>query len=83
MKSLREELSVSLFNPLCHLARGLQRLYSKRNLVYGTLYAGVDYITSPYADFRSRLQHIYHGHPYVRDDLHPMPEFTLAHRVRF
>ncbi len=27
---------------------------------------------------QSRLQHIYHGEPYTRVDLNPMPEPTLA-----
>jgi hypothetical protein len=26
---------------------------------------------------QSRLQHIYHGQPYARVDLNPMPESTL------
>ncbi len=53
------------------------------NLVWGRiqrkawcmgLYAGVDYITSPYVPSRV---HIYHGQPYARVDLNPMPESTL------
>jgi hypothetical protein len=27
---------------------------------------------------QSRLQHIYHGQPYARVDLNPMPESTLS-----
>jgi hypothetical protein len=34
------------------------------------LYAGVDYIASPY--------HIYHGQPYAGVDLNTMPESTLS-----
>jgi hypothetical protein len=36
-------------------------------------------ITTPYVPSRlqSRLQHIYHGQPYARVDLNPMPETTL------
>jgi hypothetical protein len=38
-------------------------------------FAGVDYnLTS--CPLQSRLQHIYHGQPYARVDLNPMPELT-------
>ncbi len=51
---------------------------SKKNLVYGT-HAGVDYnltLCTP----QGRLQHVYHGQPYARFDLNPMPESTLSLR---
>jgi hypothetical protein len=37
-------------------------------------YAGVDHNLCP----QSRHQHIYHGQPYARVDLNPMPELTLS-----
>ena len=54
--------SVSMYN----------RLYSKRNMIMGP-YAGVDYKLT-----LCPLQHIYHGQPYARVDLNPMPESTLS-----
>ncbi len=36
-------------------------------------YAGVGY-NFPLCPLQSRLQHIYHGQPYARVDLNPMPE---------
>jgi hypothetical protein len=39
-------------------------------------YAGVDYKLT-LCPLQSRLQHIYHGQPYARFDLNPMPESTL------
>jgi hypothetical protein len=33
---------------------------------------------SPLCPLQSRLQHIYHGQPYARVDLNPMPESTLS-----
>jgi hypothetical protein len=41
-------------------------------MVYGTLNAGVDYNLT-LCSLQSRLQHIYHGQPYARVDLNPMP----------
>ncbi len=38
--------------------------------------AGVDYNLT-LCPLKSRLQHIYHGQPYARVDLNPMPESTL------
>jgi hypothetical protein len=38
----------------------------KKDMVYGT-------ITSPYVHSRVDSQHIYHGQPYVRVDLNPIP----------
>jgi hypothetical protein len=38
------------------------------------LYAGVDYNLT----LCDRLQHMYHGEPYARVDLNPMPESTLS-----
>jgi hypothetical protein len=36
-------------------------------------------ITSPYVcPLQSRLQHIYHGQPFARVDLNPMPESNLS-----
>jgi hypothetical protein len=32
----------------------------------------------PHAGEIIRLQHIYHGQPYARVDLNPMPELTLS-----
>jgi hypothetical protein len=41
-------------------------------------YARDDYnLTLRVCPLRSRLQHIYHGQPYTRVDLNPMPESTL------
>jgi hypothetical protein len=40
-------------------------------------YAVVDYNLTLYG-LQSRLQHIYHGQPYARVDLNPMPELTLS-----
>jgi hypothetical protein len=40
-------------------------------------YAGVDYNLT-LCSLQSRLQHIYHGHPYARVDLNPRPELTLS-----
>jgi hypothetical protein len=39
-------------------------------------HAGVDYNLT-LCPLQSRLQHIYHGQPYARVDLIPMPESTL------
>ena len=39
-------------------------------------YAEVAYNLS--LPLQSRLQHIYHGQPYARVDLNPMPESTLS-----
>jgi hypothetical protein len=44
-------------------------------------YAGVDYKLTFYP-LQSRLQHIYHGQPYARVDINPMPESTLIPPVR-
>jgi hypothetical protein len=41
------------------------------------IYAGDDYNLT-LCPFQSRLQHIYHGQPYARVDLNPMPESTLS-----
>jgi hypothetical protein len=41
-------------------------------------YAGVDYYNLTLCPLQSRLQHIYHGQPYARVDLNPMPESTLS-----
>ncbi len=41
------------------------------------LYAGDDYNLA-LCPFHSRLQHIYHGQPYAKVDLNPMPESTLT-----
>jgi hypothetical protein len=35
-------------------------------------------LTSPYVPSRVDSQHIYHGQPYARVDLNPMPESTLS-----
>ncbi len=40
-------------------------------------YAGVDYNLT-LCPLQSRLQHIYHGQPYARVDLNPVPESTLS-----
>ncbi len=40
-------------------------------------YAGVDYNLT-IRPLQSRLQHIYHGQPYDRVNLNPMPESTLS-----
>jgi hypothetical protein len=40
-------------------------------------YAGVGYNLTV-CPLQSRLQHIYHGQPYARVDLNPMPESTLT-----
>ncbi len=40
-------------------------------------YAGVDYDLT-LCPLQSRLQIIYHGQPYARVDLNPMPESTLT-----
>jgi hypothetical protein len=47
-----------------------QRLYSKRNMVYGTLCL----MSTP----QSQLQYMNHGQPYTRVDLNPTPESTLS-----
>jgi hypothetical protein len=39
-------------------------------------YAGVDYNNLTLCPLQSRLQNIYHGQPYARVDLNPMPEST-------
>ncbi len=43
--------------------------------------ARVDY-NLPSCPLQSRLQHIYHGQPYARVDLNPVPESTLSPPVR-
>ncbi len=50
---------------------------SKEN--YGCMgpYVGADYNLT-FCPLQSRLQHIYHGQPYARVDLNPMPESTLS-----
>jgi hypothetical protein len=40
-------------------------------------YAGVDYNLT-LCPRKSRLQNIYHGQPFARVDLNPMPESTLS-----
>ncbi len=41
-------------------------------------YAGVDYMYNlTLCPLQSRLQHIYHGQPYAKVDLYPMPKSTL------
>ncbi len=40
-------------------------------------YTGVDYYLG-LGRLQSRLRHIYHGQPYARVDLNPMPESTLS-----
>jgi hypothetical protein len=40
-------------------------------------YAGVDYNLT-LCQLQSRLQDIYHGRPYARVDIKPMPESTLS-----
>jgi hypothetical protein len=51
----------------------------KKNMVYGTLcgYAGADY-NLILCLLQFRLQLIYHGQPYSRVDLNPMPLSTLS-----
>jgi hypothetical protein len=39
-------------------------------------YAGADYNLT-LCPLQSRLQHIYHGQPYARVDLNPLPESTF------
>ncbi len=48
-------------------------------MVYGSLsaYAGVDYNLT-LCPLQIRLQHIYHGQPFARVDLNPIPESTLS-----
>jgi hypothetical protein len=48
-------------------------------MVYGSLspYAGVDYNLT-LCQLQSRLQHIYHGQPFARVDLNPIPESTFT-----
>jgi hypothetical protein len=42
-------------------------------------YAGVDYSCNlTLCPLQSRLQRIYHGQPYARVDLNPMPESSLS-----
>ncbi len=43
--------------------------------VYMGPYAGADYNLT-LCPHQSRLEHIYHGQPYARVDLNPMPEST-------
>ncbi len=45
-------------------------------------YAGVDY-NRPFCLLQSRLQCIYHGQPYARVDLNPLPESTLSRSQGF
>jgi hypothetical protein len=40
-------------------------------------YAGIDYNLT-LSPLQSRLQHIYHGQPYARVYLNPMPELALT-----
>jgi hypothetical protein len=40
-------------------------------------YAGVDYNLT-LCPLQNLLQHIYHGQPYARIDLNPMPKLTLS-----
>jgi hypothetical protein len=40
-------------------------------------YTGINYNLT-LCPLQSRLQHIYHGQPYARVDLNPMPESTLS-----
>ncbi len=42
------------------------------------LYAGVDYITSPYVHSRVDSNTFTMGNPYARVDLNPIPESTLS-----
>ncbi len=49
----------------------------KENMVNGTLCRGVDYNLT-LRPLQSRLQQIYHGLPYARVDLNPIPESTLT-----
>jgi hypothetical protein len=51
----------------------VQRPNLKKNMVYGTLYAEVDYNIT-LCPLKSRL----HGQPYARVDLNPVPESTLS-----
>jgi hypothetical protein len=53
----------------------VQRPNLKKNMVYGTLYAEVDYNITlcPLND-----SSIYHGQPYARVDLNPVPESILS-----
>ncbi len=60
----------------CDFAREAK---AKKNIVYGTLYAGADY-NLPLCPLHSRLQHISHGQPYARVDLNPLTESTLYPR---
>jgi hypothetical protein len=52
-------------NVVFYLFIKIQRL---KNMVYMEPYAGVDYNLT-LCPLQSRLQHIYHGQPYVRVDL--------------
>ncbi len=62
----------------CARARGrIQRKPWCMDGSHGT-YAGVDYNHHTLCPLQSRLQHIYHGQPYARVDLNPMPESTLS-----
>ncbi len=49
----------------------------KKNMVHGTLCR-----SCLLSRLQSRLQHIYHGQPYARVDLNPMPESTLSSSQR-
>jgi hypothetical protein len=49
----------------------------KKSMVYMGPYARVDYNLT-LCSLQSRLQHVYHGQPYARVDLSPMPESTLS-----
>ncbi len=53
---------------------GVYRDCIQRETLCMGLYAGVDYNLT----LCDRLQHMYHGKPYVRVDLNPMPESTLS-----
>jgi hypothetical protein len=55
---------------------GIQRPNPKKNMVNGTLYAGVDYNLNLYR-LQRRLQHMYHGQSYARVGFKHTPESTL------
>ncbi len=74
--SLHGQILLLYDDPLSALVTSVAKLRPnpKKNMVYGTLvflYARADNLTL------CPLQHIYHGQPYARVDLNPMPELTF------
>ncbi len=63
------------------LRPNLSNFMGTRGRIHRTLcmgpYAGADYNLT-LCPLQSRLQHMYHGQPYTRVDLYPMPESTLS-----